>query len=95
VDYLRRHIAAMREAMRRGVDLRGYFVWSLMDNFEWASGYSHRMGLLHVDYTTQQRTVKASGEFYARVIRENGVNVADSLDPSAVSLAARPGGVQR
>jgi beta-glucosidase len=95
VDYLRRHIAAMREAMRRGVDLRGYFVWSLMDNFEWASGYSHRMGLLHVDYTTQQRTVKASGEFYARVIRENGVNVADSLDPSAASLAARPGGVQR
>jgi beta-glucosidase len=95
VDYLRRHIAAMREAMRRGVDLRGYFVWSLMDNFEWASGYLHRMGLLHVDYTTQQRTVKASGEFYARVIRENGVNVADSLDPSAASLAARPGGVQR
>ena len=79
VDYLRRHIAAMREAMRRGVDLRGYFVWSLMDNFEWASGYFHRMGLLHVDYSTQQRTIKASGAFYARVIRANAANVPDSL----------------
>lgn len=80
VDYLRRHIAALREAMRQGVDLRGYFVWSLMDNFEWASGYSHRMGLLHVDYATQQRTVKASGEFYREVIRTNGACVGDSLD---------------
>jgi beta-glucosidase len=79
VDYLRRHLAACREAMRRGVDLRGYFVWSLMDNFEWASGYSHRMGLLHVDYTTQQRTVKASGEYYRDVIRSHGANVPDSL----------------
>jgi beta-glucosidase len=79
VDYLRRHLAASREAIRRGVDLRGYFVWSLMDNFEWASGYFHRMGLLHVDYATQQRTVKASGEFYRDVIRANGANVPDSL----------------
>ena len=79
VDYLRRHIAALREALRQGVDLRGYFVWSLMDNFEWASGFSHRMGLLHVDYATQERTVKASGEFYREVIRTNGGCVADSL----------------
>ncbi len=79
VDYLRRHVAALREALRLGVDLRGYFVWSLMDNFEWASGFSHRMGLLHVDYATQQRTVKASGEFYREVIRTNGACVADSL----------------
>jgi beta-glucosidase len=79
VDYLRRHIAALREAIRRGVDLRGYFVWSLMDNFEWASGYLHRMGLLHVDYATQQRTLKASGEFYREVIRTNGANVPEGL----------------
>lgn len=78
-DYLRRHIAAIRRAMALGVDLRGYFVWSLMDNFEWASGYSHRMGLLHVDYETQQRTLKASGEFYRDVIRANGANIPDSL----------------
>jgi beta-glucosidase len=80
VDYLRRHIAALREATRRGVDLRGYFVWSLMDNFEWASGYSHRMGLLHVDFATQERTVKASGEFYREVIRTHGASVGESLD---------------
>ena len=79
VDYLRRHIAALREALRRGVDLRGYFVWSLMDNFEWASGYAHRMGLVHVDFATQQRTVKASGEFYREVIRTGGGNVGDSM----------------
>jgi beta-glucosidase len=77
VDYLRRHVAACREAMRRGVDLRGYFVWSLLDNFEWASGFSHRMGLVHVDYATQRRTVKASGEFYRDLIRANGANVPD------------------
>ena len=82
VDYLRRHIAALREALRRDVDLRGYYVWSLLDNFEWASGYSHRMGLVHVDYETQQRTIKASGEFYREVIRTNGANVAASPAPT-------------
>jgi len=79
-DYLRRHLAACREALRQGVDLRGYYVWSLLDNFEWASGYSHRMGLVHVDYATQARTVKASGEFYREVIRTNGACVRDGLD---------------
>ena len=79
VDYLRRHLAAAREAMRQGVDLRGYFVWSLMDNFEWASGYAHRMGIVHVDYATQKRTVKASGEFYRDVIRANGENLPEGL----------------
>ena len=89
VDYLRCHIAALREAMRQGVDLRGYFVWSLMDNFEWASGYSHRMGLLHVDYATQERTLKASAEYYREVIRTNGASVTDDLSGS---LPAAPGG---
>ena len=79
VDYLRRHLAAAREAMRQGVDLRGYFVWSLMDNFEWASGYAHRMGIVHVDYATQKRTVKASGELYSDVIRANGENLPEGL----------------
>ena len=77
VDYLRRHLGAVREAIRRGVDLRGYFVWSLMDNFEWASGYSHRMGLLHVEYSTQQRTVKSSGTFYRGVIQSNGAELPE------------------
>jgi beta-glucosidase len=79
-DYLRRHLAAAREAIRRGVDLRGYYVWSLLDNFEWASGYSHRMGLVHVDYATQKRVIKASGEFYREVIRTNGACVPEGLD---------------
>ena len=72
VDYLRSHIAAAHEATERGVDLRGYFVWSLLDNFEWALGYSKRFGIVHVDYSTQQRTLKESAKFYREVIRANG-----------------------
>ncbi|MEZ0074861.1 GH1 family beta-glucosidase [Planotetraspora sp. GP83] len=60
IAYLDGHIAAMREAQREGVDLRGYFVWSLLDNFEWAEGYHQRFGLVHVDFETQKRTPKAS-----------------------------------
>jgi beta-glucosidase len=79
IAFLEGHFDAAWRAIQDGVNLSGYFVWSLMDNFEWASGFSHRMGLLHVDYATQQRTVKSSGEFYREVIRTNGACVADSL----------------
>jgi beta-glucosidase len=72
VDYLRQHLLAAREAMRRGVDLRGYCVWSLLDNFEWALGYSKRFGIIHVDFETQKRTLKASAKFYKEVIRTRG-----------------------
>jgi beta-glucosidase len=58
--------------MRQGVDLRGYFVWSLLDNFEWSHGYGKRFGIVHVDYATQQRTPKASARFYADVIASHG-----------------------
>jgi beta-glucosidase len=75
VDYLRHHLRAAREAMRRGVDLRGYFVWSLLDNFEWALGYSKRFGIIHVDFETQKRTLKASAHFYKDVIRTRGANL--------------------
>jgi len=75
VDYLRRHFNAAREAMRRGVDLRGYFVWSLLDNFEWALGYAKRFGIIHVDFETQKRTLKASAKFYKDVIRSKGGNL--------------------
>ena len=51
--------------------MRGYYVWSLLDNFEWAYGYSKRFGIVHVDYATQQRTVKDSGRWYAQVVRDN------------------------
>jgi beta-glucosidase len=73
VHYLRTHVAAVGEAIRRGVDMRGYFVWSLLDNYEWSHGYSKRFGIVHVDYATQKRTIKSSGRYYAEVIRANGV----------------------
>jgi beta-glucosidase len=72
VDYLRKHIGAAAEALRRGVDLRGYFAWSLLDNMEWSLGYSKRFGLVHVDFESQARTPKASARYYAQVIAEHG-----------------------
>ena len=70
--YLEAHFAAAHRALSEGVDLRGYFVWSLMDNFEWAHGYSKRFGLVYVDYATQKRTLKDSARWFARVTRANG-----------------------
>ena len=64
-SYLARHLAAARDARAQGVPLRGYFAWSLLDNFEWAEGYTRRFGLVHVDYATQQRRIKASGRWYS------------------------------
>ncbi len=66
-DYLRRHVAAARAALDRGVPLRGYFAWSLMDNFEWAEGFGARFGLVHVDFTTQERRIRDSGRYWAAV----------------------------
>jgi beta-glucosidase len=68
IAYLRDHIAAAGEAMRAGVRLRGYFCWSLLDNFEWAHGYKHRFGLIHVDYASQRRTPRASYHWYREFI---------------------------
>jgi beta-glucosidase len=64
IDFLERHFAAARQAIEQGVDLRGYFVWSLLDNFEWAMGYGPRLGLVYVDYATQRRIPKDSYHFY-------------------------------
>jgi beta-glucosidase len=72
VEYLRLHLIAARDAIRQGVQLRGYFAWSLLDNFEWSYGYTKRFGIVHVDYETQTRTIKDSGRFYSTVIRTNG-----------------------
>ena len=72
VDYLRKHIAALHAALQRGVDLRGYFVWSLFDNFEWSLGYSKRFGIVHVDFATQKRTPKDSAYLYAKIVATNG-----------------------
>ncbi|MCU0734993.1 MAG: GH1 family beta-glucosidase [Methylotetracoccus sp.] len=77
LDYLRRHLLAARRAMAAGVDLRGYFVWSLLDNFEWTHGYAKRFGIVGVDFPTQRRILKDSGKFYSDVIRSQGA----LLDP--------------
>lgn len=73
IDYLRQHFTQVRLAMQDGVDIRGYFVWSLMDNFEWGHGNTKRFGLIRVDYETLQRTFKDSAEWYAQVIATNQV----------------------
>ncbi|WP_166849969.1 glycoside hydrolase family 1 protein [Isoptericola sp. BMS4] len=69
LEFVDRHLRAVADAIDAGADVRGYFAWSLMDNFEWALGYSKRFGLVRVDYETQERTVKASGHWYADVAR--------------------------
>jgi beta-glucosidase len=72
-EYLRGSLVALHRAVAEGFDVRGYFVWSLLDNFEWAEGYAKRFGIVHVDYATQARTPKLSAHWYARVIRENRI----------------------
>lgn len=73
VEYLDAHLRAAHSAILRGVDLRGYFVWSLLDNFEWAEGFSKRFGIVSVDYRTQKRTPKSSAYWYGDVIGRNGI----------------------
>jgi len=68
VDYYNAHLNAVNDAILQGVNMAGYFAWSLMDNFEWAEGYSKRFGIVHVDYDTQVRTVKLSGKAYSQLI---------------------------
>jgi beta-glucosidase len=72
--YLTSHLAAAHAAIGEGVPLAGYFAWSLMDNFEWAYGYSKRFGIVYVDYATQQRTPKDSARMYSKVIEQNGLS---------------------
>lgn len=75
VDYLRGHLAAAHRAIEAGVNLRGYYAWSLLDNLEWSLGFAKRFGLYHVDFATQKRTPKASARFYARVIDSHGESI--------------------
>jgi beta-glucosidase len=73
IAYLRDHLDAGARAIADGVELRGYFCWSLLDNFEWGEGYSKRFGIVFVDFATQRRTPKASAAFYSRVVRDNAL----------------------
>ena len=74
VEYLATHLAAVNEAARQGVNIDGYFVWSLMDNFEWASGYRKRFGIVHVDYDSLVRTPKRSARWYAALLERQASN---------------------
>lgn len=71
--YLHEHLLQVYRAIEAGVPVAGYYLWSLLDNFEWSFGYSRRFGIVHVDHRTQTRTIKESGRWYARVIEEHGI----------------------
>ncbi|HEX6972161.1 MAG TPA: GH1 family beta-glucosidase, partial [Limnochordia bacterium] len=77
IDFLRAHLQAAMRARMAGADLRGYFLWSLLDNFEWSSGYVRPFGIVQVDFHTQRRTLKASAKYYADVIRSAGAGLLD------------------
>lgn len=73
VMYLREHLRGLLRATRDGVPVKGYFLWSLLDNFEWADGFSQRFGIVHVDYETKKRTPKLSAQYYSEVIKNNAL----------------------
>jgi beta-glucosidase len=72
IRYLRNHLAQVERSIQAGVPVKGYFHWSLMDNFEWAHGYTPRFGLIYVDYASLKRTIKDSGRWFANVIQADG-----------------------
>jgi len=72
IDFLQRYLRELQKAVQEGVDVRGYFLWSIMDNFEWAEAFRQRFGIVYVDYTTQKRTLKDSAYWYKDVIASNG-----------------------
>ena len=73
VRYIHEHLVALHDAIADGIDVRGYYLWSLLDNFEWSYGFSKRFGIVRVDYESQVRTPKDSARFYAEVARANAV----------------------
>ena len=77
-EYLQEHLGAVLAAMQEGVDVRGYLVWSLMDNFEWSHGYAKRFGLVRCDFESLERTVKASGRWYANLISTGQLEAAET-----------------
>jgi beta-glucosidase len=83
IDYLHNHLAALHAAISAGVNVAGYFCWSLLDNFEWAYGYSKRFGLVHVDFATLKRTPKDSAHWYAQVAKENSLKAPSLVLPQS------------
>jgi beta-glucosidase len=74
LSYIKRHLEQVHRAVEAGIPVKGYFAWSLMDNFEWGFGYSKRFGLIHVNYETQKRTFKSSAKWYRQAIQRNAVD---------------------
>ena len=83
IDFTRRHLMALNRAIADGVDVRGYFHWSILDNFEWNQGYRERFGLIHVDFETLERSPKDSYRWYAQLIRTNGQEISELLKNEA------------
>jgi beta-glucosidase len=73
IDYVHRHLAAVHAAIEAGADVRGSYLWSFLDNFEWAWGYSKRFGIVYVDYASLARIPKASARWYADIISQNSI----------------------
>lgn len=76
IDFLSRYIKQLGRAVSEGVKVEGYFVWSIMDNLEWAQGYEKRFGLVYIDYESQERIIKDSGHWYKKVIATNGKDLS-------------------
>jgi beta-glucosidase len=91
VRFLDEHLRAAHRAIRGGVDLRGFFVWSLLDNFEWAEGYSKRFGIVYVDFATQRRVPKDSARWYRDTIARGGLD-GRPADPPGHPLGGTAGG---
>lgn len=79
IDYLQKHLLAVRKAIAAGVDVRGYMAWSLMDNLEWSLGFAKRFGLVHVNFDTLERTLKDSAHYYSRVITTHGASLEEAV----------------
>ncbi|MER7364094.1 GH1 family beta-glucosidase [Nonomuraea wenchangensis] len=91
VSFIEEHLRAVRVAVQEGVPVRGYLVWSLLDNLEWADGYQRKFGLVHVDFATQRRRLKDSALWYRDVIRRNGLLESRPKRPTLETVAARAG----
>lgn len=95
IDYTRQYLLALHQSIQDGADVRGYFHWSIMDNFEWAEGYTKRFGLVYVDFTTMKRTLKESAAWYARVIASNGAALGSHDEPKATTPQVHVGNGKR
>jgi beta-glucosidase/6-phospho-beta-glucosidase/beta-galactosidase len=90
IDYMHRYLRELARAIREEVDVRGYFHWSLLDNFEWAGGFRQRFGLVHVDYRTLKRTPKESAQWYAALIAGNGRQITEPGPSVQVQVLTHP-----